>query len=95
MGSGLGLGALPSSWLSVESSWTMSTMGIPRCCSGKESVCSPKDTRDSSLIPGSGRSPGGEHGNPLQYFCLENPMDRGGCWATVHGVAESRTRLSD
>ena len=66
MGSGLGLGALPSSWLSVESSWTMSTMGIPRCCSGKESVCSPKDTRDSSLIPGSGRSPGGEHGNPLR-----------------------------
>ena len=49
------------------------------------------DIRDSGLIPGSGRSPGGGHGNPLQYFCLENPMDRGACWATVHGVAKSWT----
>ena len=39
-------------------------------------------------IPGSGRSPGGEPGNPLQYFCLGNPMDRGAWWATIHGVAE-------
>ena len=47
------------------------------------------------MIPGSGRSPGGGNGNPLQYSCLENPMD-GGAWrATVHGVAKSRTRLSD
>ena len=46
-------------------------------------------------IPGLGRSPGGGNGNPLQYSCLENPMD-GGAWrATVHGVAKSRTRLSD
>ena len=53
------------------------------------------DTRDVSLIPGSGRSPGGGHGNPLQYFCLENPMD-GGAWeATVHGVAKSQTRLNN
>ena len=44
-------------------------------------------------IPGSGRSPGGGHSNPLQYSCLENPMDRGAWWATVHGVAKSRTRL--
>ena len=49
--------------------------------------------RDEDLIPGLGRSPGGEHGDTLQYFCLENPMDRGAWWATVHGVAESRTRL--
>ena len=41
------------------------------------------------LIPGSGRSSGGGHGNPLQYACLENPMDRGTWWATVHGLAES------
>ena len=41
------------------------------------------DIRDSGLIPGSGRSPGGWHGNPLQYSCLENPMDRGAWWATV------------
>ena len=46
-------------------------------------------------IPGSGRSPGEGNGNPLQYSCLENPMDRGAWWATVHGVAKSRTRLSD
>ena len=45
------------------------------------------------LIPGSGRSPGGGHDNPLQYFCLENPMDRGAWWATVHKVAKSQTRL--
>ena len=41
------------------------------------------------MIPGSGRSPGGGHGNPLQYSCLENPMDRGAWWAAVHGVTES------
>ena len=51
------------------------------------------DRRDSGLIPGLGRSPGGQHGNPLQYSCLENPMDRGAWWATVHGVTKSRTRL--
>ena len=43
------------------------------------------DTRDMGSIPGSGRSPGGGHGNPLQWSCLENPMDRGAWWATVHG----------
>ena len=47
--------------------------------------------RDAGLIPGSGRSPGGGYGNPLQYTCLENPMDRGAWWATVHRVAESDT----
>ena len=47
------------------------------------------DLTDTGLIPGSGRSPGGEHGNPLQYPCLENPMDRGAWWATVHGVTVS------
>ena len=51
------------------------------------------DTRDISLIPGSGRSPGGGHGNPLPFSCLENPMDRGAWWATVHKVAKSRTGL--
>ena len=48
---------------------------------------------DLGLIPGCGRSPGGGNGNPLQYSCLENPMGRGAWWATVHGVAESWTRL--
>ena len=49
------------------------------------------DARDMGSIPGSGRSAGGGNGNPLQYFCLENPMDRGAWWATVHGVAKSWT----
>ena len=44
-------------------------------------------------IPGSGRSPGKGNGNPLQYSCLENPMDKGACWATVHRVKESQTRM--
>ena len=51
------------------------------------------DIRDKSLIPGSGRSPGGGHGNPLQDSCLENPMSRGARRATVHGVTKSWTRL--
>ena len=49
------------------------------------------DIRDSVSIPGSGRSPGGGHGNPLQYSCLENPMDRGVWQATSHRVAQSQT----
>ena len=51
------------------------------------------DVRDTGSIPGSGRSPGEEHGNPLQYSSLENLMDRGAGWATVHGVAKSQTQL--
>ena len=49
------------------------------------------DIRDLGSIPGSGRSPGGEHGNPLHCFCLENPMDTGAWRAVVHRVAQSRT----
>ena len=49
--------------------------------------------RDMGSIPGSGRSPGEGHGNPLQKFCLENSMDKGAWQATVHGVAKSRTQL--
>ena len=51
------------------------------------------DVGDKVSIPGSGRSPGGGNDNPLQYSCLESPMDRGSWWATVHRVAKSRTRL--
>ena len=47
------------------------------------------DVRDAGLIPGSGRCPGGGHGNPLQYSWVGNPMDKGACWATVHWVAQS------
>ena len=51
------------------------------------------DAKDAGLIPGSRRSPGGGHGNPLQYAYLDNPMDRGVWQATVHSVAKSRTQL--
>ena len=57
-----------------------------------ESACS---AGDPGSILGSGRSSGEGNGNPLQYSCLENPMDRGAEWATVHGFAKSRTQLSD
>ena len=53
------------------------------------------DVRDVSSIPGSGRSPGGGDGNPLQYSCLENFMDRGAWWVTFHGIAKSQTGLND
>ena len=53
----------------------------------------PANAGDVGLIPGLGRFPGGGHGNPLQYACLENPMDRGAWRATVHGVAKSQTQL--
>ena len=59
---------------------------------GKASTCS---AGDLGSIPELGRSPGEENGNPLQYSCLENSMDGGPWWATVHGIAESQTRLSD
>ena len=55
----------------------------------------PTNTGDEGSIPGSGRSPGRGKGNPLQYSCLENPMNRGAWWGTVHGVTKSQTRLSD
>ena len=67
-------------------------MGFPGGSEVKASAC---DAGDLGSIPGSGRPPGEGNGTPLQFSCLENPMD-GGTWrATVHGVANSRTRLSD
>ena len=56
----------------------------------KESACDAGDRGNVRSIPGWGRSSGEGNGNPLQYSCLENPMDRGACWATVHGVTKSR-----
>ena len=67
-------------------------MGFPGGSEVKASAC---NAGDLGLIPGSGRSPGEGNGSPLQYSCLENPMDGGAWWATVHGVTKSRTRLSD
>ena len=65
---------------------------FPGGSEGKASACS---VGELGLIPGSGRSPGKGNGNPLKYSCLENSMDGGAWWATVHGVAKSHTRLSD
>ena len=70
----------------------MYRLAFPAGSEGKASAC---NAGDPSSIPGSGRSPGEGNGNPLQYSCLENPMDGGVWWATAHGVAKSRTRLSD
>ena len=64
-------------------------MGFP---GGSEPTC---NAGDRGSIPGLRISPGGGHGNPLQYSCLENPMDRGGWQATIHGVAKSWTQLSN
>ena len=58
----------------------------------KKNPANEGDLRDASSIPGSGRSPGEEHGNPLQCSCLENPMDRGAWQATVQGVTKSLTQ---
>ena len=63
-------------------------MGFLDGSAGKESAY---NVGDLGLIPGLGRSPGEENGNPLQYSCLGNPMDRGGWWTTVHGVTKSWT----
>ena len=63
-------------------------MGFPGGSDSKESACS---AGGLGFIPGLGRSAGGGNGNPLQYSCLENPMDRGACWNIVHGVTKSQT----
>ena len=69
-----------------------SLKGYPGGSEVKESAC---NAGDLGSIPGSGRSSGEGNGNPLQYSCLENPMDGEAWWAIVHGVTKSRTRLSD
>ena len=73
---------------------TMSLPSFPWWLRSKESAGNSGATGDVGSIPGSGRSPGGGHGTPLQYSCLENPMDRGAWRATVHRAAESQTQLS-
>ena len=67
-------------------------LGFPGGSEVKASAC---NEGDLGSIPGSGRCPEEGNGNPLQYSCLENPMDVGAWWATVHGVVKSQTRLSD
>ena len=70
----------------------VSRTNFPGGSDSKESACS---AGDLGMIPGSGGSPGERNGNPLQYLCLENSMDSRAWWATVHGVAKSRTRLRE
>ena len=67
--------------------------GLPQWLSGKEFACCAGGAGDMGLIPGSARCSGGGQGNPLEYSCLKNPMDRGAWWATVHSVEKSRRRL--
>ena len=67
-------------------------LGFPRGTVVKNPPAHTGDVRDVGSIPGSGRFPGGGHGNPLQYSCLENPMDRGAWQATAHGVAKSQLK---
>ena len=63
---------------------------IPGGAVVKKPSASAGETREVDSVPGSGRSPGEGNGNPLQYSCLENPMDRGAWWATVDGVTKAR-----
>ena len=76
------------SWLGNRTGFLalFGTKGAPGGSDSQESTC---NVGDLGSIPGLGRSPGEGHGNPLQYSCLENPMDRGAWSATVHGVGES------
>ena len=78
-------------WLEQKLVLPLWEMGLPRWLSGRESAC---DIGDESSVPGWGRSPEGGNGNPLQYSCLENPMDREVWWATVRGVAKSQTKVN-
>ena len=73
---------------------SLNRQGFPDGSDCKESGCISGGTGDVGLIPGSGRFPGEEHGYPPQYSCLQNSMDRGDWWATVHGVTQTWTWLS-
>ena len=78
----------------ISQSWrappvSQGSLDLPGDSDGNEFVCS---AGDPGSVPGSGRAPGEGKGNPLHYSCLENSMDRGAWWATVHGVSKSRTR---
>ena len=82
----------PTWWLKTIHAY--SPLGFPGGSVVNNLPASARDSGDVCSVPGSGRSPRGGNGNPLQYSCLENPMDRGAWWAIIHGVAKSRTRLS-
>ena len=95
---------LPTSWMAFPIFFlpdlTLANLysqvwGFPGVSVVKSPPTNAGDPRDSGSIPGSGRSLGGGNGNPLQYSCLEQSMDKGAWWATVHGVMKSQTHLSD
>ena len=90
----LSVGSVHTAWKCWIQRWYQFifplVVGFPGGAAGNESA----NARDTGLIPGTGRSPGGGNGNPLQYFCLEHSVDRGASWARVRGVAESWTQLS-
>ena len=75
--------------------FSLKTILLSQWLSGKESAWNTGDTGDQGLIPGWGRSPREGNGNPPQYSCLENSMDRGALRVIVHGIAKSQTGLSD
>ena len=75
--------------------YSIYTMGFPDGSAVKNLPATAGSAKDLGSIPGSGRSPGGVNGNPLQYSCLKNPMDRRARQAIVHKVAKSQTRLSN
>ena len=89
------LGSPRSSQWGAKKNPLVSPAGFSVALEVKSLPASTQDERDAGSIPGSGRSPGEGNGNSFQYSRLENPMDRGAWWATVHEVTESRTWLSD
>ena len=76
---------------SLKARYCANFIGLPWWLSSKESACNARYTRDTGLVPSWGRSPGGGRGNPLQYSCLENPMDRGAC--VQQSMGSPRTQL--
>ena len=91
--------SVPTSWKRKSSShfWDAFTSKLQRFTLKYLSLCiinySSVFVRDTGSIPGLERSTGKEHGNPFQYYCLENPMDRGDWWATVYRVTKSQTQM--
>ena len=83
---------IPTWWKAINTIY-IATWASQMVLGVKNPPANARDSRDVDSIPGLGRSPVGEHGNPLQYSCLENPMDRGAWQATVHGVAQSQSQL--
>jgi len=84
-------GAAPRDGLSFLGSFRTTPISLRGFHGGSVVKNPPANAGEAGSIPGSGRSPGEGNGNPLQYSCLENPMDRGAWWATVHGVTKSLT----